>query len=542
MTRRKRLLLHILTSACLIVTTACSPKQEIKNDDEHALHISIGASPQSIDPHVVTGLPGVKILDALCEPLVSLNTKTYAVEPAAASEWEISGDGLTYTFKIRENMQWSNGAPLTAHDFAYTWKRALLPTVGWQYAPDYYAIEGAEAYNLGKENNFANVGVKALDDKTLQFKLMVPDAIFIKQLSGETTCPISQQELEKHGKIDDVTSRWTDAGNFVSNGPFRLVQWEINKILVAERNPFYRNANNVKLEKIYFHPIEAETGEERAFRAGQIQVGHGGRVPSEKIATYLKNSPEKIKIVSGYATYFYLFNTTQAPFDDKRVRKALALSINREAIVKNITKTGEKPASTLSLIDDNYNPGFNINLFDPEKARRLLADAGYPNGESFPSFTLIYNTAEAHKKVALAIQQMWKKELGIHVSLENQEWKIFLTTRQNLQFDVARAGSSSSIADPQDFLLSYTTGHGMNDTGWSNTEYDNLIRNAAKKTDTTERFNLLAKAENILLEEMPLIPLYYYSHSYLIDPSVKDFDFNAIATINYEDIYIEETK
>ncbi len=521
---------------------ACSPNNEVKNNEEHALHISIGSSPQSIDPHVVTGLPGIKVLNALCEPLLTLNTKTYLVEPGAAKSWDISEDGLVYTFNIRNDARWSNGEKLTAHDFEYTWKRALLPDIGWQYAPDYYAIQGAEDYNLGTTDDFSSVGVKALDDSTLQFTLAVPDAIFIKQLSGEATCPVSKFELEKHGTINDVTTRWTDAGNYVTNGPFQLVEWEINKILVAERNRHYWDSKSVKLGKIYFYPIETETGEERAFRGGQIQVAHGGRVPSEKIATYQKRSPEALKIVKAYATYFYYINTTKPPFDKKNVRKALGLVIDRNAIVENITKAGEKPASSLSIMDESYNPKFNIDIYNPNEARRLLADAGYPEGKDFPPITLIYNTAEAHKKVALAIQQMWKKELGIDTVLENQEWKIFLDTRQNLNFDVARAGSSSSIADPQDLLLSYITDHGMNDTGWSNADYDTLIRAAAKTIDTQKRFEILAQAERILLEEMPLIPLYYYSHSYLIDPSVKGFDFNAIEHINYKDIYIEKAE
>ncbi len=532
----------IAACAAFAALAACSPNNEIKNDNEHALHISIGSSPQSIDPHVVTGVPGIKILNALCEPLLTLNTKTYLAEPGAADNWNISEDGLIYTFNIRKDARWSNGEKLTAHDFEYTWKRALLPDVGWQYAPDYYAIQGAEDYNLGKTSDFSSVGVKALDDTTLQFTLAVPDAIFIKQLSGEATCPVSKSELEKHGSINDVTSRWTDAGNYVTNGPFKLIEWEINKILVAERNPYYWDNENVKLDKVYFYPIETETGEERAFRGGQIQVAHRGRVPAEKIASYQENSPDTIKIVKAYATYFYLFNTTKAPFDNKDIRKALALSIDRNAIVENITKAGEKPASSLSILNETYHPKFNVTLYDPDQARKLLAKAGYPNGENFPPITLIYNTAESHKKVALAIQQMWKKELGIDTLLENQEWKIFLSTRQELHFDISRAGSSSSIADPQDFLLSYTTGHGMNDTGWSNAEYDKLIRAAAKTVNTEKRFDILAQAEQLLLEEMPLIPLYYYSDSYLVAPSVKDLDLNAIGHINYKDIYIEKAE
>ncbi len=265
-------------------------------------------------------------------------------------------------------------------------------------------------------------------------------------------------------------------------------------------------------------------------------------MPGPKIAKYQENEPHKLKLVKAYATYFYLFNTTKPPFDNPLVRNALSLAVNRKAIVENITKAGEAPASTLSILNESYNPTFDRENYNPELARQLLSEAGFPKGEGFPAFTLVYNTADNHRKIALAIQQMWKTELGISTTLENQEWKIFLNTRQNLHFDVARAGSVSSLADPQDFLGSLITGHGMNDTGWSNAEYDTLIAQAKTKTNQSERFEILAKAEAILLNELPLMPLYYYSYAYLIDPSVKGVKFNAVDRINYKDIHINHNE
>lgn len=530
----------IAVSSAMLALASCSPSEEIRNPNEHALHISIGASPQSIDPHVVTGTPGHKVLRALCETLLNLNGKTYEVEPAVATHWEVSDDGLHYTFLLRKDARWSNGTSVTARDFQYAWQRALLPAIAWQHATDNYAIKGAEDYHSGETTDFSSVGIKATDDFTLEITLSTPDPLLLKKLTQAITCPVNQKELEKYGSIDDVSNRWTDAGKFVTNGPFLLSKWEINKVLVVERNPHYWDAKNVKLEKIYFYPIESEASEERAFRSGQIQVAYAGRIPAEKIATYQRKAPEKLKLVKAYATYFYHFNTTKAPFNDPTVRKALTLAVDRVAIVKNVTKAGEKPASSLSIMTPTYNPNFNNEIYNPEKARQLLADAGYPNGEGFPTFTLIYNTAEAHRKVALSIQQMWKKELGINALLENQEWKIFLDTRQQHNFDIARAGSSSTLADPQDFLSSLTTGHGMNDAGWSNPEYDKLLLAASAKTDIQERFKTLAEAEKIILDQYPILPIYHYSYSYLIDPSVKGLSFNAVDNLNYKDIYIEK--
>ncbi len=534
-------LLTAVTCLFSITLVACSPQEATKKKDEQVLHMSIGASPQSIDPHVVIGSPGIKVLDALCESLLHIDSETYEVGPALASSWEISENGKEYTFTLRPDARWSNGDPVTAEDFVYTWKRSLMPAVGWQYAPDFYAIKGAAAYNKGEHDDFSKVGVEALDKSTLKITLAKPDALLLKQLGQEITCPVNQKAIEAHGTIDDVSSKWTNAGNYITNGPFYLTKWEINQVIVAKKNPHYWDAQNVKLESIHFYPIDTESGEERAFRSGQIQLTHTGVIPAEKVAKYQANEPEKIKILSAYATYFYLFNTTKAPFDNPLVRQALSLVIDRQAIVDNITKAGQTPASALSPITASYNPDFNSEIYNPEKARQLLTEAGFPNGKGFPSFTLIYNTADAHRKIALAIQQMWKTELNIDAQIENQEWKIFLNTRQNLHFDIARGGSLSSLADPQDLLNSYTTGHGMNDTGWSNSEYDELLE-AAKIETGEKRYSLLAEAEKVLLRELPLVPIYYYSHVYLVDPSVKGITFNAIGRLNYKDIHINHNE
>ncbi|PCK09049.1 MAG: peptide-binding protein [Alteromonadaceae bacterium] len=528
-----------LALAGLVCLSACS-KQENKtvNPDEKALHLSVGASPQSLDPHVATGVPAIKILTGLGERLVSIDLTTLEVVPALATHWEISNDGKRYVFHLRKEGRWSDGSEVTAADFVYAWRRALTPTVGWQYANDYHIIAGAEAFNKGENTDFASVGVKALDAYTLEFTLRSAQPLFLRKLTPETLMPVHQASLEKHGAMDDVSTAWTKAGNFVSNGAFRLLRWEVNKIIELEKNPHYWNADSVKLDKIYLYPIETESAEERAFRAGQINLAFGGRIPVSKIASYQKKAPEKLKLVSAYATYFYLFNVTQPPFDDVRVRKAFTHAIDRDSIVKNITKAGEGVANTLTPPTPGYSEGVGVLTYDAELARKYLAEAGYPGGKDFPSITLIYNTADLHRKVALVIQQMWRTELGIDVTLENQEWKVFLDTRQSLNFNVARAGSVSGIADPSDFLDTYQTGHGMNDTGWSNFEFDALIKLSSETIDQSERYRILAQAEAILLEELPLIPLYYYTNSYLIDDTVKGLTFNPISRINFSDIDI----
>ncbi len=526
----------------ILALGSCGKKDNDARLNENALHLSIGASPQSIDPHVVTGVPGIKVLAGLGESLVSLNLETQALEPGAATHWELSEDGLVYTFFLRQDALWSNGEPVSASDFVFAWQRGMTPSVGWQYATDFYFIDGAEAYHTGANQDPNSIGVKAVDDYTLKFKLVRPYPLFLKQLTSEIQIPLHKTSLEQHGKFDDVVSNWTNAGNFVSNGPFYLKTWEINKIIVLEKNPHYWDAQSVKLDKIYLYPIETEAAEERSFRSGQIQFAFGDRIPVDKIAVYREKNPENLKIINTFATYFYLLNVTKAPFDDVRVRQALAHAIDRKAIVTNITKAGEEIAVTLNPPAAGHHAHVKPLEYDVNLAKQLLAEAGFPNGENFPTVSLIYNTADVHRKVALAIQQMWKSNLGINVTLENQEWKVFLNTRQNLDFAIARAGSISSLGDPQDFLESFKSGHGMNNTGWGNSEYDKLMTEASATLNLDTRYQLLAQAENILLEEMPLIPLYYYANSYLIHEDVKGHTFNPLSRINYKDIYIDRTE
>ena len=536
------MMLRVFLVATVLLAAACSNDNSDKPLDTSTLTIAIGASPQSLDPHVVTGVPGIHIVSNLGEPLVRLNLDSLAVEPAAAESWQISDDGLRYTFTLRQNARWSNGEPVTAKDFVYAWQRGMMPTVGWQYAVDYYVISGAKAIHTGENSDLNSLGVTALDDYRLQFTLNHPHATFLKDLSSSSTIPLHQTSLEQHGAMDDVTSDWTRAGNYVSNGPFFLQQWDINKIIVLKKNPHYWDADAIKLETVEAYPLETEAAEERAFRAGQIQLGYGGRIPVSKIATYKREAPNNLRIVHSFATYFYLFNVTQPPFDNVKVRQALSHAIDREAIVKNITKAGEGVATTLSPPAAAHFDQIEKLAYNPAKARQLLAEAGYPNGEGFPASALIYNTSDLHRKVALAIQQMWKQTLGVDITLENQEWKVFLNTRQNLNYAIARAGSVSSTGDAQSFLDSYQTGHGMNDTGWANSEYDALVNRAAQTLDKNQRLALLAQAENILLQQAPLAPLYYYANSFLIADEVKNFRFNALSRLQLKGVYIESNE
>ncbi|HSX85692.1 MAG TPA: peptide ABC transporter substrate-binding protein [Cellvibrio sp.] len=528
----------------LAAIVSCSSKTDDKSDLEktqQVLRMSIGAFPGTIDPHQVTDMPGLKVVVALMESLLVTDYLTFTQHPAVAESWEELEDGTLYRFTLRENAEWSNGETITAEDFVYAWQRILSPGLGNQFALDYYAIKNAGAFHKGEIDDFTQVGVKALSERLLEFRLEKRDPLFLKRLSDARTAPVHRATVEKFGAIDDPNNPWIRAGNYVGNGPFILKRWELNQIIEVEKNPHYWDAEKITLEKVLFNPADSESIEERLFRSGQIDIAFGGRIPVDKIARYKAEAPDVFFSQPAYATYFYLFNVQKPPFDNVDVRKAFSYAIDKNLITQRITKNGEAIANALSPISEAYKPP-QMQEYNPQLAREHLAKAGFPGGKGFPQVALSYNTAEIHQALAVAIQQMWKKELNVDVVLENQEWKVFLDFRQNLQHDIARAGSSSSFADPVDFLDSLRTGHGLNDTGWSNREYDELVESSNQAATQQERYELLYKAEQILLDQLPLIPIFYYNYSLLKSPQVKGFEFNMVNYPVYKGVYLEGKK
>lgn len=516
----------------------CTTEQDTSNDPEQTLHMTYGAEPQSIDPHLIAGVPDKRIVSAMVEPLTDLDPHTYEAVPAAAESWEQSEDGLTYTFHLRKNAKWSDGTAVTAADFVFSWQRILSPNIASYYAQDYYAIDGAEAFNQGKTKDFTTVGVTAINEHTLQFKLVKPSPLFPKLLASENAAPVQPATILKFTAIDDPVSDWTRPPNYISNGPFKLVQWEINKVIVLEKNEHYWDADNVKLEKIYAYPVDDLATEERMFRSGKTHIAYGGRIPTEKVETYQQQAPEKLVITKMYGTYFYIFNNQVEPFTNPDVRRAFAYALDRDALTNKIAKGGKTPTNILSGPVPHFNPQSDI-VFSPEKAAEFLAKAGYPNGEGFPQIALLYNTDELHKKMAVAAQQMWKQHLNVDVVLENQEWKFFLDNRKNHTFTLARGGSISTFADPIDFLQSYMTGHGMNDSQYSNAEFDAIVGEALYELDPVKRGAMLQKAEELLLSEAAIAPVLNYTEIFLIAPEVKGAVFSATAKPTYKDIYLE---
>ena len=496
-----------------------------------------GTEPASLDPHIATGVPEHHIMSSVMEGLVLKDRKSLEPRPGVAESWTISDDGRIYTFKLRDDARWSNGDPHIANDYVWSWWRALQPALGNQYAYMLFPIKNAKRYYDRETEDFGDVGVKALDQRTLQVTLTNPTPYFLQLLDHYSLFPVHQATIEKFGKADQRGTRWSYEGNLVSNGPFKLDEWKINRHITVTRNLHYWDNDNVALNGIVFKPVENTVTEERMFRAGQLHVTSS--VPADKISTYRKSNSTELKIAPYLGTYFYRLNIKTPQLQDRRVRRALGMAIDREKLVENITKGGQIPAYTMTPPGTmGYYPTSTL-AFDPEGAKNLLSEAGYPNGEGFPAIEILYNTNEGHRKIAVALQEMWKDYLNIDIKLLNQEWKVYLATESAGDYQISRGGWIGDYVDPNNFLDMFLCGGGNNRTGWCNEEYDRLILEVApSQSSHEERLAVFQQAETMLLDDMPIIPVYTYTSVKLVDSSVENLDGNIMNQAMYKDIYL----
>lgn len=529
-----------LASATLLLLVGCSAGESnvSQGNREGILHFGNGSEPQGLDPHVVTGVPESKLIDAMYEGLTRKNPWTLEPEPGAAASWTFSEDRRVITFQLQPRGRWSNGDPVTAHDFVWSWRRALDPAMGNLYSYMLYPVQNAEAYATGKLQDPELLGVRALDDYTLEVTLAEPTPYFLQLLDHYSTFAVPRQVIERFGKATDRFTHWTRPGNIITNGPFRLTEWKLNRRIVVEKNPHYWDADTVQLNGIVFYPTENLVSEERMFRVNQLH--YTNEVPLDKIPAY-RAMPDSPFVEAPYlGTYFYLLNTKRPPLDDVRVRQALSLAVDRARLARSVMHDLVTPAWSITPPGTlGYEPP---KLFDhePERARDLLAEAGYPGGKGWPGLELIYNTSESHRKVAVALQQMWKDVLGIEVTLSNQEWKVYLDSVSEMNFAMARRGWIGDYVDPNNFLDLYLSDGGNNNTGFADPVYDEMIlERAPQASSREERFRIFHQAETRLMEQMPIIPIYTYASKHLKHPSVKGLPSNLMDFVNFKYIRLE---
>jgi oligopeptide transport system substrate-binding protein len=531
-------LVHLLVLALLVFGSGCHRASNVERGNrEQILHRGIGPALAGLDPHLATGLTEYNVIAALFEGLVGEDPVDLSPVPGVAERWDISPDGRTYTFHLRRDARWSNGDPVTAQDFIASWRRVLTPSLAADYANLLYVIAGAEAYHKRHTADFSTVGLKSPDPHVLRVTLEYPMAHFLSLLQHWMWFPVHLGSIEAVGSPYDRSTAWARAGSLVGNGAFMLSEWRAEQRVVAQRNPHYWDAANVRLQGIHFHPFEGVDAEERAFRAGQVHLTDA--IPLSKIDTYRRQSPELLRIDPFLGTYFFRINVRRPFLNEVKVRRALALAIDRKALVEQVLRAGQLPAAGFVPPGMNgYTSPATLGT-DGVAARQLLAEAGYPEGRGAPVVELLFNTSENHRIIAEAIQQMWRQELGLRVTLHNMENRSVLEARRAGDYQVLRSVWVADYMDPATFLDVWRSDSGNNYTGWANPDYDRLLFQAARAGSSEERRALLQRAESLLLEEAPMIPVYYFTHAFLVHPAVRGWHQNVLDRPVYKHVYLE---
>lgn len=529
-------LLCSLSAVVLLLVAGCGRRETAAEAGIRTGMLIVGnqAEPKDLDPHVVTAYTDMNVLYALFEGLTALDEKTSQGVPAAAEQWDVSPDGLRYTFHLRAGLVWSNGDPLGAGDFVWSFHRILAPKFGSEFAYMLWPIKNAEAFNKGTLADFAAVGVRAIDGRTLEISLERPTP-YLPALAAHTTwMPLHRATVEKFVGAERPNTAWTRAGNLVGNGSFTLAEWTPNVRIAVAKNPRHWDAANTALNRIVFLPTESPAVEERDFRAGQTHITFG--VPTSKIATYRADEPAKLRSDPFLQTYYLNFNTTKPPLADARVRRALALAIDRNGIARRALDGAVQPAHSFTPPDC---AGYTAHAGQPDDfaaARALLAEAGFAGGAKFPELELQVKNDEIQPRVAEVLQATWQRELGVKVTIAQFEQKIWIQNQQSLAHQIAMITWIGDFVDPETFLSVPVGGGGNNWTGWANPEYDRLVATATKTADPAQRNELFQQAEALLLEQTPLAPLFHGSRTYLISPAVRGWEPALLGVHQYKKV------
>ena len=511
-----------------LLLAGCAPEKDAaaRAAEEGVLIINNSAEPAGLDPQVVTGVLESRIVCALFEGLVEPDPRDLEPRPAAAESWETSADGRTWTFRLRPSARWSNGDPVRADDFVFSYRRILSPGLASEYAWMLYPIRGAKDFNQGRLKDFSQVGIRATDARTLVLELDHATPYFLQLLCHHSWLPVHPPTILAHGPIDAQHGRWTQPGRLVGNGAFVLESWEVARRIRVTRNPLYWDAAAVALRAVEFRAISDLYTEERAFRGGELHIT--GAVPPYKVHRLIQAGDPSLR-VDPYLSVSYIRVNTRAAGDpavsralgDVRVRQALGRVLDRRLMAERVLRSGEKPALSMTPPGTAGYVSRHAWSEDRDSARRLLAEAGYPGGRGFPRLEYLTNTSEGAMLAAQAYQEMWRRELGIEVVIRNQEWKIYLQSLQRGEYQLARSAWTGDYNDPNTFLEMFTTGNEMNQTGWSDPEYDRLIAAAAAEGDRDRRFGFFQQAEARLIEGAPVLPVVFNQSKFLIRPEVE---------------------
>ena len=515
----------VLTAAAVATATAATHPEtgeELAQDQTFTYRLLDNIS--SVDPQIVEDADGSDVVRDLFEGLLNQDADGELV-PGVATDWDVSDDKMTYTFHLRDNAKWSNGDPVTAGDFVYAWRRAADPATAspYQWFISLMSLENGDEVVAG-DMPTDQLGVEAIDDHTLEVRLNTPLPYFPQMVVHSTTFPSPQKVIEEFG------AEWTKPENIVGNGAYVLTQMNPGESIVREKNDQYWDAENVILEKSVALIINDENVALTRYQAGELDMTD---IPAGQFPRLRDEYGEEAHSFPKLCNYYYTFNLSDSgpeAFKDPKVRQALSLAVDRDIIVNNVMAGGQPPAytftpeATAGFTPPEVEMASMTQAERDEKARTLLEEAGY--GPDNPlSFEMVYNTSEAHEKVAVVLSQMWKQKLGVQAELANMEWKVFLDERGNQNFDMARGAWCGDYNEASTFLDLLQSESGYNDGKYNNPEYDQLLEDALTADDTTP---LYTRAEEILTTEKPVIPIYHYAGVYMIDEDLKNFPVNNI--------------
>ncbi len=535
--------LATIAALALALTLAGCGKRETpieRANREQILLVSAGAGLTDLDPQLATSVGEFNVLLALFEGLTDLDPSTLEPVPAIAERWETSADNRTWTFHLSATARWSDGRPLTAQDFVASWRRLLSPGLAADYATLLYCLTGAEDFHRGRTADFAQVGVTARDERTLQLRVTHPTPELPAILALPPLFPVPLHVIEKTGVVDRRGNAWTKPATFVGNGPFRPTRWQFGQQIDAERSSTYRDAAAVRLRGVHFQLTENLETEERMFRAGQLHVVSA--LATGRVAEWRDQRSPALRTVPYFGTDFLRVNVSRPPLGDPRIRRALALAIDREQLAARVLLGTKSPAPT--LVPSGF-PGYAApagQTLALTEARRLLAEAGFPGGRGLRPLQILYNSSDQHRVVFEAVQEMWRRDLGLRIELANQEDKMARQARKLGDYDLIRSSWTADYSDPLTFLDVFTSANGNNHTRWANSGYDCLVAAARETADPAARNATLARAEALLLTEAPIIPLYHYTNFYLVHPAVRGWSGNPMDRRPLKQLWLEPAR
>ncbi|GAL43816.1 MULTISPECIES: oligopeptide ABC transporter substrate-binding protein OppA [Citrobacter] len=518
------------------VATAAVVPAGVQLAEKQTLVRNNGSEVQSLDPHKIEGVPESNISRDLFEGLL-ISDVDGKPSPGVAEKWD-NKDFKVWTFHLRKDAKWSDGTPVTAQDFVYSWQRLANPNTASPYASylQYGHIVNIDDIIAGKKP-VTDLGVKAIDDHTFEVTLSEPVPYFYKLLVHSSVSPVPKAAVEKYG------DKWTQPTNIVTNGAYKLKDWVVNERIVLERNTNYWDNAKTIINQVTYLPISSEVTDVNRYRSGEIDMTYNN-MPIELFQKLKKEIPNEVHVDPYLCTYYYEINNQKAPFNDVRVRTALKLAMDRDIIVNKVKNQGDLPAYSFT---PPYTDG--AKLVEPEwfkwsqekrneEAKKLLAEAGY-TAEKPLTFDLLYNTSDLHKKLAIAAASIWKKNLGANVKLENQEWKTFLDTRHQGNYDVSRAGWCADYNEPTSFLNMVLSDSSNNTVHYKSPAFDKLIADTLKVTDEAQRSELYSKAEQQLDKDSAIVPVYYYVNARLVKPWVGGYSGkDPMDNIHVKDLYI----